>query len=122
MVAGTDAGVSGIITGFSLHDELALLVDAGLTNEETLISATRLPATWLEIDDKIGTVEVGKFADLILLDANPLNDINNTRKISGVFVNGQWIDKIKIDQMLSDLAEWNNTMKDKYKWKKRREY
>ena len=122
MVAGTDAGTSGIITGFSLHDELELLVDAGLTNKEALISATRLPATWLEIDDKIGTVEVGKFADLVLLDANPLNDINNTRKIFGVFVNGRWIDKIKIDKMLSDLAEWNTAMKDKYTWKNRREY
>lgn len=122
MVAGTDAGVSGVVTGFSLHDELELLVDAGLTNEEALISATRLPATWLEIDDEIGTVEVGKFADLVLLDANPLDDINNTRKISGVFVNGRWIDKIKIVKMLSDLAEWNLVMKDKYEWKKRREY
>ena len=122
MVAGTDAGVSGIITGFSLHDELALLVDAGLTNEEALISATRLPATWLEVDDKVGTIEIGKLADLILLNANPLDNIKNTRKISGVFVNGRWIDKIKIDKMLSDLAEWNSAMKDKYKWKKRREY
>lgn len=122
MVVGTDAGTSGIVTGFSLHDELELLVDAGLTNEEALLSATRLSATWLEIGDKIGTVEVGKFADLVLLDANPLHDINNTRNISGVFVNGQWIDKIKIDKMLSDLAERNSTMKDKYEWKKRREY
>jgi len=122
MLAGTDAGISGVIWGFSLHNELKLLVDAGLTNEEALISATRLPATWLEIDDKIGTVEVGKFADLVLLDSNPLDDINNTRKISGVFVNGKWIDRNKIDVMLSDVEKWNNANKDKYKWKNRREY
>jgi imidazolonepropionase-like amidohydrolase len=71
MVAGTDAGTSGVVTGFSLHDELELLVDAGLTNEEALISATRLPSEWLEINNKVGTVEPGKYADLILLDANP---------------------------------------------------
>src|SRR5690606_40384883 len=87
MVAGTDAGMSGVVWGFSLHDELKFLVEAGLTNEEALASATRLGAEWLEIGDKIGTIEIGKYADLILLDENPLENISNTRKISGVFVN-----------------------------------
>jgi len=122
MVAGTDAGTSGVLTGFSLHDELELLVDAGLTNEEALISATRLPSEWLEINSKVGTVEPGKFADLILLDANPLDDIKNTRKISGVFVNGRWINKEKIDKMLLELEQKNKADKDKYEWKNRREY
>ena len=122
IVAGTDAGTSGVVWGFSLHDEIELLVKAGLTQEESLVSATRLPATWLGIEDKIGTVEVGKYADLILLDANPLDNINNTRKISGVFVNGLWLDRIKIDSMLTDLAKRNNASKDNYDWEKRREY
>ncbi|MUU78934.1 amidohydrolase family protein [Winogradskyella endarachnes] len=117
MVSGTDAGISGVVWGFSLHDELKLLVEAGLTNEEALSSATRLGAEWLEIDDKIGTIETGKFADLILLEGNPLDDINNTRKISGVFVNGKWIDRSKIDLMLSDVEKWNNANKEKYDWK-----
>lgn len=120
MVAGTDAGVSGVVTGFSLHDELELLVDAGLTSEEALISATRLPSQWLNIEKKVGTVEPGKFADLILLDANPLEDIRNTRKITGVFVNGTWLDKEKLDIMLANLEEWNSSNKEKYKWKNRR--
>jgi imidazolonepropionase-like amidohydrolase len=122
IVAGTDAGVSGVVWGFSLHDEIELLVKAGLTTEEALASATRLPATWLEIEDKIGTVEVGKYADLVLLDANPLINITNTRKISGVFVNGRWINRKEIDAKLSDLARRNTTDKDKYDWKKRKEY
>ena len=122
MVAGTDSGVSGVVWGFSLHDELKLLVETGLTPHEALTSATRLPAKWLGIEDKIGTIETGKYADLILLDANPLNDISNTRKISGVFVNGQWIDKAKIETMLSDLAKRNTFNKAKYDWKKRKEY
>jgi hypothetical protein len=121
MVAGTDAGTSGVVWGFSLHDEIELLVKAGLTSEEALMSATRLPATWLGIEDKIGTVEVGKYADLVLLDANPLDNISNTRKISGVFVNGQWVNRKKIDAMLSDLARRNTADKDKYDWKKRKE-
>ncbi|WP_227740411.1 amidohydrolase family protein [Salegentibacter sp. BLCTC] len=117
MVTGTDAGTSGIVWGFSLHDELKLLVEAGLTNEEALASATRLGAEWLEIDDKIGTIEKGKFADLILLDKNPLKNINNTRKISGVFINGKWIDENKLDDMLSYVEEWNNANKENYNWK-----
>jgi len=122
MVAGTDAGVSGVVTGFALHDELELLVEAGLTSEEALISATRLPAQWLEIENTVGTVEINKYADLILLDANPLEDIKNIRAIYGVFVNGTWLDREKIDKMLSDLEEWNLSMKEKYKWKNRRKY
>lgn len=122
MVAGTDSGTSGIVWGFSLHDELKLLVDAGLTTNEVLISATRLPAKWLEIDDKIGTVEKGKFADLVLLDENPLENINNTKKIAGVFVNGKWVSREQLDNMLSELAKENELKKDDFDWNKRGEY
>jgi hypothetical protein len=124
IVAGTDAGVSGVVWGFSLHDEVELLVKAGLTTEEALASATRLPATWLGIEDKIGTVETGKYADLILLDSNPLDNISNTRKIAGVFVNGRWVIRKEIDKMLSHLEKINsiNIGIDKYDWKKRKDY
>jgi hypothetical protein len=62
IVTGTDAGTSGVVWGFSLLDKIELLVKAGLTAEEALASATRLPAAWLKIDDKVGTVEVGTFS------------------------------------------------------------
>lgn len=122
IVTGTDAGSSGVVWGFSLHDELDLLVKAGMTAEEVLRSATCLPASWLKMSDKIGTIEAGKFADLILLDANPLVDIKNTRKIAGVLVNGRWLDKKKISYMLADLAKRNSAAKDKWDWQKRNEY
>lgn len=117
IVAGTDTGVSGVVAGFSLHDELELLVQAGLTPEEALKSATTLPALWIGIDKHIGTIETGKFADLVLLDENPLEDIKNTRKITGVFINGNWLDKTKLNAMLSDLSRRNSASKDKYDWK-----
>lgn len=118
IVSGTDTGVSGIVPGFALHDELRILVEAGLTSEEALSSATRLPAVWLGIDSQVGTIEVGKRADLILLNANPLADVRNTREIFGVFVNGQWLAKTTLDTMLLDLSKRNTASKDKYNWKK----
>lgn len=117
IITGTDAGTSSVVNGFSLHDELELLVKAGLSTQETLSSATLLSAKWLGIDSKLGTIEIGKLADLVLLDENPLADIKNTRKIAGVFVNGNWLDKTKINNMLTDLANRNNADKDKFDWK-----
>ncbi|MEQ1553442.1 MAG: amidohydrolase family protein [Ferruginibacter sp.] len=117
IVAGTDAGTSSVVPGFTMHDELELYVAAGLTPQEALASATRLPANWLGIESIVGSIEKGKLADLVLLDANPLDNINNTRKIAGVFINGVWIDKKKIDSTLAELAKWNNANKDKFDWK-----
>lgn len=122
ILAGTDAGSSGVVWGFSLHDELALLVKAGLSPREALNSATLLPAQWLGIDKYVGSIEIGKLADLVLLDANPMNDIRNTSKISGVFVNGQWMNKKQMQSMLSDLSNRNTATKQDWDWSKRGTY
>ena len=122
IVVGTDAMSTGVVPGFSLHDELALLVEAGMSPEQVLISATRLPAQWLGIANDVGTVEEGKYADLILLDENPIDDIKNSTKIAGVFVNGTWLSKNKIDTMLLNLEKSNLQIKDKFKWRNRRKY
>jgi imidazolonepropionase-like amidohydrolase len=118
IVVGTDASTSGVVFGFAVHDEMELLVKAGFTNYEALLSATRLSATWLGIESIVGTVEIGKKADLVLLEANPIDDIKNTRRIAGVFVNGNWLNKSKIMSTLDDLAKRNTAAKADWDWKK----
>ena len=94
LMTGTDLGSKWISPGSSLHDELQLLVDAGLTPIEALQAATRTPARFLRVN--AGTIEPRKLANLVLLDANPIEDIRNTRKISGVVVNGKFLDPAEL--------------------------
>lgn len=102
-LAGTDTPNPYCFPGFSLHDELALLVKAGLTPMEALQAATRNPAKYLGLLDSLGTVEKGKLADLVLLDANPLADIANTQRIHSVVVNGRLVTQAEIQEMLARL-------------------
>jgi hypothetical protein len=89
-LAGTDMGPNTpVAPGAGLHDELELLVQAGLTPMEALQSATRNPARYFGKLADMGTIETGKLADLVLLDANPLDDIRNTRKIRLVVLKGR---------------------------------
>jgi imidazolonepropionase-like amidohydrolase len=83
LLAGTDLAASILYPGFSPHDDLALLVEAGLTPMQALQTATRNPAQMLRRND-LGTIAAGKLADLVLLDADPLADIRNTQKIRAV--------------------------------------
>jgi imidazolonepropionase-like amidohydrolase len=103
-MAGTDtaAGVH-IFPGFSLHDELGLFVKAGLTPMQALQTATRNPAQFLGRLADMGTVEKSKVADLVLLDANPLVDIGNTRKIRAVVLAGRYFSRADLDQMLKGI-------------------
>jgi imidazolonepropionase-like amidohydrolase len=100
-LAGTDtaAGVY-VFPGFSLHEEMQLLVQAGFTPLEALQCATRNPAEYLGKLSEMGTVEKGKVADLVLLDANPLDDISNTQRIAGVVAAGRYLSRADLDQLL----------------------
>jgi imidazolonepropionase-like amidohydrolase len=100
-LAGTDtpAGVH-IFPGYSLHEELQRFVAAGFTPLEALQTATINPALFFGMEDRAGTVEKGKFADLVLLSANPLEDIGNTQRIAAVILNGQYIRRADLDKML----------------------
>jgi len=103
LLAGTDSGIEFRFPGFDLHTELALLVEAGLTPMEALQAATINPARWLGVEESLGSVERGKIADLVLLDANPLDDIHNTRQINAVVVNGRVIPKSRLQAMLTNV-------------------
>jgi imidazolonepropionase-like amidohydrolase len=100
MLAGTDAGNPFCFPGFSLHDELALLVEAGMSPLGALQAATRNAALFMSTSDRYGSIAPGKIADLVLLDADPLRDIRNTSKISEVFKAGKEFDRAALDQML----------------------
>jgi hypothetical protein len=104
LLAGTDAPQAFIYPGFSLHDELALLVRSGLTPAEALRTATYNPAEFLGALDSLGTVSKGKIADLVLLDANPLTDIRNTRRIAVVIANGRVFDHAARADLLDHVA------------------
>jgi len=101
-LAGTDTppGVY-VFPGFSLHEELQRFVAAGFTPLEALQTATLNPARFLGLDDRLGTIEKGKLADLVLLDANPLEDIANTQKIVGVMADGHYFSRADLDKLLA---------------------
>jgi predicted amidohydrolase len=103
LLAGTDMLKPDLLPGFSLHDELALLVQAGLTPMEALQTATRNPARFLGLEKQLGIVRKGNTADLLLLDADPLADIRNTMRIHAVVLNGRLLDRAALDRMLADV-------------------
>ena len=104
MFAGTDTPMPGVYPGFSLHEELALLVASGLTPREALRSGTLAPAEFLGIAATSGSVTVGKRADLVLLDADPSKDIRNTRRIHAVLLDGRLLRRSALDALLEAAA------------------
>jgi adenine deaminase len=102
LLAGTDCGNPYTCPGFGIHDELRLLVEAGLTPLEALQAATLDPARFFERESDLGTVAKGKVADLVLLDANPLADITNTTRINAVIAAGRLFETRDLQDMLCE--------------------
>ncbi|HJQ09467.1 MAG TPA: amidohydrolase family protein [Gemmatimonadaceae bacterium] len=103
LLAGSDMPQPFVYPGFSLHDELALLVKSGMTPLEALQTATLNPAEFLGMQGSLGAIEKGKTADLVLLDANPLDDIANTRRIAAVVANGRLFDRAALKALLQHV-------------------
>ena len=103
LMAGTDALIPTNTHGFSLHDELQELVGVGLTPFEALKTATTHPWEYLGMFEIAGTIEVGKRADLVLLNGNPLQDISNVEKVTGVMIKERWLNREDIQRRMSNL-------------------
>ena len=104
LLAGTDAMNPADVPGFSLHDERRDLVAAGLTPYHALQAATSNPARFLRRARTFGTVAVGQRADLVLLDANPLEDITNAARRAGVMLRGRWLPQAELQGRLDSLV------------------
>jgi predicted amidohydrolase YtcJ len=113
LIAGTDVTAGRHIIGFSRHDELALLVRAGLSPMEAIEAATRKPSRLFGFSD-LGTIEAGMQADLVLLDADPLANVENTTPIAAVMAGGRLFDRDTLQRMLTEIeqeaARWSGTV------------
>jgi len=105
IMAGTDNLDTYVFTGSSLHDELSMLVDSGLSPLQALQSATLIPAGFARLDNELGTIEVGKRADMIILNSNPLIDIRNTLDIDSVIFAGRYIDEKALESLEKYVAD-----------------
>ena len=105
LLVGTDTPNPFVIPGFSLHEELQNFVAAGFTPSAALAAATRDAAQFLGDLEEWGTLESGKRANLLLLDADPSGSIENLRQITGVMVGGRWLPREELDRMLESLRQ-----------------
>jgi len=105
VLAGTDTPVPGMVAGFGLHDEMEAMVRYGLSNRQVLEGATRLPAEWLGVAGDRGVIAVGKRADLLMLDANPMADVSNTRMIAAVVAGGRFLERAELDRRMIALEQ-----------------
>ena len=108
ILLGSDAPQVFNVPGFSIHDELRMLVDAGFTPYEALATGTVNVARFLGEEGEAGIVAPGMRADLVLLDADPLADVRNAAKIAGVMVHGRWLPARELQAGLEQIAERNN--------------
>ena len=105
LLAGTDTPLGYLTPGFSLHYELELMVESGLTQLQALKTATLHPAKYFRMEDSLGLVKKDYIADLVLLNKNPLEDITHTRNIFAVIKDGNFIDKFSLTHIQTEISE-----------------
>jgi imidazolonepropionase-like amidohydrolase len=106
MLMGTDSPQIFSVPGFSLHREMQAMRNAGMSTYQILESGTKNVGEYFEAWDSFGTVAIGRRADLILLEANPLQGIENVSRRAGVMVRGHWLPENEIQQRLAQIADW----------------
>ncbi|MCP5030651.1 MAG: amidohydrolase family protein [Actinomycetia bacterium] len=105
LMVGTDLIIPGIIPGFSVHEEMAIWQDAGIAPAEVLRSATIVPTRFMGLDDRLGTIAEGKTASMVLVAANPLEDIRHAQQTEGVFLRGQYFSPDELDDLLAEAKD-----------------
>ena len=103
IMAGTDCPIAYLTPGYSLHEELALLVESGLNPLEAIESATTMPATYFSMEDELGLIKEGFLADLVILENNPLDKIENSKSIEAIFKSGKYRSRADLDELIKDL-------------------
>jgi hypothetical protein len=107
LLIGSDAGFTYVPPGFAIHEELAMMVAAGIAPADVLLAATRGAAEFLQKTHEFGAIRTGLRADLLLLDHNPLHDIANLEMRAGVMTNGRWYSQAELQRQLDGLATLN---------------
>jgi imidazolonepropionase-like amidohydrolase len=105
LMVGTDLMVPGIFPGYSVHEEMAIWQEAGIPAADVLRSATIVPAQFMGLGDRLGGISEGKTASMVLVRANPLEDIKNAQQIEGVFLRGHYFSRDNLDRLLAEAKE-----------------
>jgi len=105
LLVGTDLSVPGVIPGYAVHEEMAIWQDGGIPAADVLRSATLVPAQFMGLDDRLGSVAVGKAASLVLVRADPLKDVRNAQDIEGVFLRGEYFDRRAIGRLSAEAED-----------------
>ena len=111
ILAGTDSNIPVMVPGFALHDELKSLTQSGMSPSQALLSATTIPANWMKI--RSGKILPDYRADLVLLNKNPLDNIENTKTIEMVIMNGKVFNRNQLDAILNTVKETNDRSRNK---------
>jgi imidazolonepropionase-like amidohydrolase len=105
LMVGTDLMVPGIIPGYSVHEEMAIWQEAGIPVADVLRSATIVPARFMGLGDRLGSIGEGKTASMVLVRANPLEDVRNAQQIESVFLRGQYFSRNDLDRLLNEARD-----------------